>query len=102
MSLTDSFSGQMDIGNGDTVNIIPSWAMVEAADPIPRCSTSTAPYAHAHRWRTHRFRAGTDINANAGTTVIDNNLTVNSGNLNVAADSTLQLNKTATSPLRPT
>ena len=95
--LTDSFSGQMDIGNDDTVNMIPSWQMVEAGGSNPTVLNFNGTGTHTLTGGTLTVSgAATQINANAGTTVIDNNLTVNSGTVNVAPDATLQLNGTAT------
>jgi len=95
--LTDSFSGQMDIGNDDTVNMIPAWQMVQAGGDDPTVLNFNGTGTHTLMGGTLTVSgAATQINANGGTTVIDNNLTVNSGAVNVAGNATLQLNRTAT------
>ena len=92
--LDDPFSGQMDIGNGDTVNFMSSWSMgAGGANPAVLNFNGTG---------THTLTGGTltvagsttAVNANAGITVFEGNLTFNEGNFTVGDDATVQFDRT--------
>ncbi len=86
--LADAFGGQMDIGNGDTVNIAGAWTM--DSDGILNFNGTT----------THTLTGGAltvnssiaQVNANAGTTVFQNDLLISNGTFNLANDAAVEFN----------
>lgn len=92
--LADEFGGTMDIGNGDTVNITNAW------------TATTDGIINFNGTGTHTLTGGTltvngaatALNLNAGTTVLQNNLTFTDGNFMLATAATVQFDGTATFP----
>jgi hypothetical protein len=89
--IADTFNGQMDIGNADTVNITSGWTRGNGTLNFNGSST------HTLQGGTLTVNgASADVNANGGTTVFQNNLTVSDGNFVLADSATVQFDGTAT------
>ncbi len=84
--LFENFSGQMDIGNGDTVNIVNPWEM-NAGGTNPAILNFNSTGTHTLTGGTLTVGgATTQVNVNAGTAVFDANLTFNDGQFTLADD----------------
>lgn len=89
-ALADDFSGLMQIGRGDTVDIRRSWSLSNG-DIEFNGSTGTATL----RGSTLNVNTGSTVSVNSGIGRMINNLTVNAGTVSVASGTTLQLDGTS-------
>ncbi|HEX2474615.1 MAG TPA: hypothetical protein VHK01_07715, partial [Lacipirellulaceae bacterium] len=94
--LADAFSGQMDIGNDDTVNIVHPWEM-NSGGSLPAVLNFNGSISHTLRGGALTVNgATTQLNLNNGFTVFENDLTFNDGQFTLANGAGVRFNGTTT------